>query len=376
MACRRKAQRHVHDVGLHRGKVVAQIHQRRAKIAELRLIHGRDVGELGQRGGGVICDDVGGVAQVDHGAGEVHEVVVGDAQLSGSGHDLVDLGGRGGDLRGHGLAGRCQRTEFRFRCVHCFSHGRERGLEVQRRLDGRGTHGHDGGSDRRGERFSRAGERLTRGGRLLAEVLQRFAHGCPLGLRRLERPVATFNVRLCLFDSGAGIVEFGLGRGEGVGGVLRGFLQRCLLAGELADLGGLLAVFLLDQIEVASGGDGRGVRLPKRRAILLVCSGGTGDLLPELGLSVFRLFQPLGVVALSGIALLQLIAGLPERAFVLSDGILLQGQRALERVQLCGKTRSRLFKVRHARAGQFEGGLRLLDLLLHGADVAGKVVAV
>ena len=77
-----------------------------------------------------------------------------------------------------------------------------------------------------------------------------------------------------------------------------------LLAGELADLGGLLAVFLLDQIEVASGGDGRGVRLPKRRAILLVCSGGTGDLLLELGLSVFRLFQPLGVVALSGIALL------------------------------------------------------------------------
>ena len=224
--------------------------------------------------------------------------------------------------------------------------------------------------------FSRAGERLTRGGRLLAEVLQRFAHGRPLGLRRLERPVATFNVRLCLLHGGAGIVEFGLGRSEGVGGILRGFLQRCLLSGELADLGGLLAVFLLDQIEVTTGGDGRGVRLPKRRAILLVCSGGTGDLLPELGLSVFRLFQPLGVVALSGIALLQLIAGLPERTLILSDGVLLQGQRALECVQLCGKTRSRLFKVRHARAGQFEGGLRLLDLLLHGADVAGKVVAV
>ena len=169
---------------------------------------------------------------------------------------------------------------------------------------------------------------------LLAEVLQRFAHGRPLGLRRLERPVATFNVRLCLLHGGAGIVEFGLGRSEGVGGILRGFLQRCLLSGELADLGGLLAVFLLDQIEVTTGGDGRGVRLPKRRAILLVCSGGTGDLLPELGLSVFRLFQPLGVVALSGIALLQLIAGLPERTLILSDGVLLQGQRALECVQL------------------------------------------
>ena len=95
----------------------------------------------------------------------------------------------------------------------------------------------------------------------LPKLLQRLAHGRPLGLRRLERPVATFNVRLCLLHGGAGVVEFGLGRGEGVGGVLRGFLQRCLLAGELADLGGLLAVFLLDQIEVASGGDGRGVRL-------------------------------------------------------------------------------------------------------------------
>ena len=376
MACRGQAQRHVHDVGLHRGEVVAQIHQRRAKIAELRLIHGRDVGELGQRGGGVVRDDIGGIAQVDHRAGEVHQVVVGDAQLSGSGHNLVDLGGRGGDLRGHGLAGGGQRTEFRFRRVYSLADAGERGLKVQRRLDGRCPHGYDGRGDHSGQRFPRAGKDLACGGCLFAEALQRLAHSRPVGLRRLERLVARLDVRLCLLHGGAGVVEFGLGRGEGVGGVLRGFLQRCLLAGELSDLGGLLAVLLLGQVQVVLGCDGRGVGLPKRRAILLVCSGGTGDLLPELGLSVFRLFQPLGVVALSGIALLQLIAGLPERTLILSDGVLLQGQRALECVQLCGKTRSRLFKVCHARAGQFEGGLRLLDLLLHGADVAGKVVAV
>ena len=46
---------------------------------------------------------VGGIAQVDHGAGEVYQIVVLDAQLSGVRHDLGNVTGGGGDLGGHPL---------------------------------------------------------------------------------------------------------------------------------------------------------------------------------------------------------------------------------------------------------------------------------
>ena len=62
MARRCKAQRHLHDGGFRRRKVVAQIHQRRAQIAEPALVHVRDVGELGERGSGLVCHDVRGIA--------------------------------------------------------------------------------------------------------------------------------------------------------------------------------------------------------------------------------------------------------------------------------------------------------------------------
>ena len=153
-------------------------------------------------------------------------------------------------------------------------------------------------------------------------------------------------------------------------------MQGNLLAGELFDFCGLLAVFFLDQIEIALGGDGGRVGIAQRAAVLLIGCGGAGDFLFELCLPGLCFFQPLGVVALPVIALLQLIAGLLERALILPDRILLQRQRALKRVELGGKAGRGLFKVLHACAGQLEGGLRLLDLLLDRADVAGKVVAV
>lgn len=83
------------------------------------------------------------------------------------------------------------------------------------------------------------------------------------------------------------------------------------------DFCGLLAVFFLDQIEIALGGDGGRVGIAQRAAVLLIGCGGAGDFLFELCLPGLCFFQPLGVVTLPVMALLQLIAGLLERALAL-----------------------------------------------------------
>ena len=198
----------------------------------------------------------------------------------------------------------------------------------------------------------------------------------PAGLRQAQRLVAGGDLRGGLFDGGTGAVQLCLGGGKSVGGVLRGLFQRHLLAFQLLDLCRLLAVFFLDQVEITPGRDGGGVRLAQRVAVLAVGARRAGDFLFELCLPVLCLFKPPGVFTLPGVAFLQLIAGLPKCALILPDRILLQRQRALERVELGGKAGRGLFKVLHACAGQLEEGLRLLDLFLNRADVAGKVVAV
>lgn len=40
-------------------------------------------------------------AQVDHDTGELHQVFIGDAQLTAGCHDRVDLAGGRSDLSGH-----------------------------------------------------------------------------------------------------------------------------------------------------------------------------------------------------------------------------------------------------------------------------------
>ena len=65
--------------------------------------------------------------------------------------------------------------------------------------------------------------------------------------------------------------------------------------------------------------------------LIRLCSAGHFCL--QLLLFVLRIRQPLLVVVLPGIALLQLIAGLLERTLVLADRILLKLKGALKRGQ-------------------------------------------
>ena len=102
-ARRAQPRRHVHNGALGGGEIVAQVHQCRAETPEVALRHLRDVGKLRNGSRGFVGHDVGGIAQVDHGAGEVYQIVVLDAQLSGVRHYLGNVTGGGSDLGGHPL---------------------------------------------------------------------------------------------------------------------------------------------------------------------------------------------------------------------------------------------------------------------------------
>ena len=84
--------------------------------------------------------------------------------------------------------------------------------------------------------------------------------------------------------------------------------------------------------------------------------------------------EALGIVALPGKALLQLVVGGGKRALVLRDGLLLKREPPLKRGQLRTQPLRALLEALHARGGEAKLALRFSDLLLDRADVAGKVV--
>ena len=75
------------------------------EVLELALTHAHDVGETSSLGGGLIRLHVGGIAQVDHGPGKLHEVAVLDAQLTGGLNNRGDVRSGRGNLRAHLLNG-------------------------------------------------------------------------------------------------------------------------------------------------------------------------------------------------------------------------------------------------------------------------------
>ena len=151
-------------------------------------------------------------------------------------------------------------------------------------------------------------------------------------------------------------------------------MQRRVLPGELFDLlhGG--AVLGLERVQIGPRGDGGGVAVAQRlRKGAHLLRGGSHLRLKRL-LGGSGVGKALGVVALPGKALLQLVVGGGERALVLRDGLLLKREPPLKRGQLRTQSFRTLLEALHARGGEAKLALRLGDLLLDRADVAGKVV--
>ena len=119
---------------------------------------------------------------------------------------------------------------------------------------------------------------------------------------------------------------------------------------------------------------GRLVRFTEPGLAVGVGSGGLRDQCVQPRLCVPRFCQTVGVVALAIIALLQLVAGCLERTLILIHDLPLKGQLLLKGREAGIQPRGGLLEVLYTGSRQLEEALRLLDLLVHRADIAGKVV--
>ena len=278
---------HVHDGGFGGGVVVAQIDQCGTEPSEIRLRHLRNVGKLGDSRGGLVRGNVGRIAQVDHGAGKFHQIIILNAQLPGIRHDLGNVGGVGGHLGAH-LFDRVRKLPiFGLRRVHGFAHGGEGALVFHRGLDRRRAQRQHG----RGERSGHALAQLFHGGAdgraLFPEGRQRIARLRPCGLHPGKALGGRANLLLGLPKRALRVVQICAGLCDRVRVVLQAFCIGRQLALQLFDLGGGIGILLRQRVQIGLGGQRRGIRLAQLtgKAFVLLC--GRGHLLPEI--SVFLL---------------------------------------------------------------------------------------
>ena len=120
------AVRHFHDGLFSGGKIVAQIDQCGADVAELALTGAHDVCKLRDgRRSLVRAQVLAGIAEVNHDAGEVGQMLGSNAQLTARRHDFIDLIGSRRDLGRHALGRSRQLVKLSFCCVHGFANGSE-----------------------------------------------------------------------------------------------------------------------------------------------------------------------------------------------------------------------------------------------------------
>ena len=206
--------------------------------------------------------------------------------------------------------------------------------------------------------------------------LNHFSGRRPAGARKGELAAAMVDFGGGLFNRAFRAVQLGLRRGECVRRVLRRFFQRDVLAFQLFDFLNGGAILALIGVQIRLCGNRRGVRFAQRILIVLICLCGAGYFRFQLLLFFLRVRQPLRVVVLPCLALLQLVAGLLERSLILPDRILLKLKGALKGRKFRRQTRRGRLEILHTRGGQPERRLCFLDLLVDGFDVAREIIAV
>ncbi len=189
------AVRHLHD-GLFRGcKVVAQIDQRGADITELALAGAHDVGKLGDSGRSLVRAQVlAGIAQINHDAGEVGQMLGSDAQLTARRHDLVDLIGSRRDLGRHALGRSRQLVKLSFRCIHGLSNRCKRRFKSNGSLDCRCAEAQNGRSHDSGQCPARRSHFLADGVTLFPKGFEVLARFRPCGFRCVQLLIGLGNL--------------------------------------------------------------------------------------------------------------------------------------------------------------------------------------
>ena len=413
LACTGKAHGHLHDGRFGRRVVIAQIGDGGTEPAHLFLGGTHDVDEFRNLRRAFIGGQVGrGIAEVDHRAGEGFDVLRRDAQLTGGGHDLVDVVRAHGERGGHLLRRGFQLRVFRLGRRDRLANLRKRLLKLDLRGHARSGNAHERGRNPPHHRAAGGNHRRGHGARLRGEARQRRARPRPRGALEVQLAGGVPQLRL-------GIVQRGVQLGELVlrlldflrvaGGLrrLELFLRRLHRVPELLHLLTEKRLLFLQQLELrrsarrlrAEVGDTRpgkaefalrqlhllaqrrnrrligGNRVPRR-----IEAVGRGRQLP-ICLTDFLLRGHIGgarVVQGGGVFLnrrprltdflrvvfplrrFELRLGGGERFLVPADGGLLKGQLAVEHLQL-RRQRGRAF------GGVFDASGRQRELALHRA---------
>ena len=172
---------------------------------------------------------------------------------------------------------------------------------------------------------------LADGGDAALTGLNHFSGRRPAGAGQSEFAVALVNFSGGFLHRALCAVQFGLRRGECVRRVLCRLFQRDVLPLQLFDFLNGSAILVLISVQIRHCGNRCGIRFAQRILIVLIRLRSAGHFCFQLLLFVSRVRQPLRVVVLPCIALLQFIAGLLERALILPDRILLKLKGPLKR---------------------------------------------
>ena len=229
------AVRHFHDGLFGGGKVVAQIHQRRADIGELALAGAHDVCKLRDgRRSLVRAQVLAGIAEVNHDAGEVGQMLGSNAQLTARRHDLVDLIGSRCNLGGHALGRRRQLVKLGFGGIHGLSDRSEGRFKANGSLDCRCAQPQNGRGHHSGQRSACRRHFLADSVALFPEGFEVLARFRPCGLGRVQLLIGFFNLSAGGSDGSLGTVQRSFRVNNGIGSLpdflrIVGLLGSCKL---------------------------------------------------------------------------------------------------------------------------------------------------
>ena len=204
------AVRHFHDRFFGGGKVVAQIHQRRADIGKLALAGAHDVGKLRNgRRSLVRAQVLAGIAEVNHDAGEVGQMLGSNAQLTARRHDLVDLIGARRDLGRHALGRSRQLVKLGFCSVHGFPDRGKRRFKANGSLDCRCAQPQNGRGHDSSQCPACSNHFLADSVALFSEGFEVLACRRPRGFCRVQLLIGFFNLGACGSDGSLGAIQRG-----------------------------------------------------------------------------------------------------------------------------------------------------------------------
>ena len=202
------AVRHFHDRFFGGGKVVAQIHQRGTNIGKLTLAGAHDIRKLRDgRRSLVRAQVLAGIAEVNHDAGEVGQMLGSNAQLTARRHDLVDLIGSRRDLGRHALGRSRQLVKLSFRSVHGLSDRSEGRFKANGSLDCRCAQPQNGRGHHSGQRSACRRHFLADSVALFPEGFEVLARFRPCGLCRVQLLIGFFNLSAGGSDGSLGTVQ-------------------------------------------------------------------------------------------------------------------------------------------------------------------------